>query len=129
MILLAGVLILGGLFAFFVMRGASRMNDLKAQTLANAIPAEAVIEDVKQQGARGEANRRLDVLLTLQVHHPDREPYRATTSWLIEEIAIPRVQPNERVKVRINRTHPDRVYPDVDWAEFNGWTLRSGLQP
>ncbi len=56
----------------------------------------------------------------------------ATTLWSVDILAIPQVQPQQIVQVKVNAHHPDRIYPDMNLAEFIDWNMtdyKSGLPP
>jgi hypothetical protein len=105
-------------------RGRRRLAQLRQDVLAHAVPARATILGVAPGDATvGGAFRRLELKLTLRVEHPHLAPYEAQTEWLVHEVALAQVQPDRVVPVRVNRDHPERVYPDSAWAEFSDWTV------
>ena len=118
------------LFVVFALR-AKRWN-FQGRTLAQAIPAQATIVRLERKGSQSEGDSKIPVKLTLDVQHPSLPVYRAETLWLIDILAIPQVQPQQVVQVKVNAHHPDRIYPDMDLAEFFDWNLtdfKSGLPP
>jgi hypothetical protein len=122
-VIAAVVLFAGGLFAFFLLRGARRVAALKQEAIDSALPATARVIEIDQQGSTG-GTRKLLVTLTLDVQPGAGEVYRATTRWFVQEIAVPRIQPGESIAVRVNATYPDRIYPAEAWAEFADWQVR-----
>ena len=105
-----------------MVRRAKRKNieaKLKEQILAKAIPAQATIIRLEKAGLKNQAESETKtVKLTLNVQHPSRPSYQATTVWEINELAIPQVQPQQVVRIKIDAEHPDRIYPDMDLAEY-----------
>ncbi len=92
---------------------------LKAQILAKAISAQATIIRLEKAGLKNQAESETKtVKLTLNVKHPSRPSYQAITVWEINELAIPQVQPQQVVRIKIDAEHPDRIYPDMDLAEY-----------
>src|SRR5262245_32590766 len=77
-IIVVAIIVMIGLFAAFSVRGAQRVKQLKAETLARAIPAEAIVKDVEQIGSTGGANPRLLVQMKLDVHASGGGTYQAT---------------------------------------------------
>ncbi len=125
LIIIAIVLFIVLLFVFLIVRGHRLMNKIKQETLANAIPAQAtVLSLARGDFTSGAAFRKLELKLTLRVQHPHRPPYEATTKWLVDEIALPQVQPQQIVPVRVNCDFPERVYPNAEWAEFSDWIMK-----
>jgi uncharacterized membrane protein YcaP (DUF421 family) len=113
------------LFAFFLVRGSRRIRQMQQDVFANAVPAEATILSLMRGDfTTGGSFRKLELKLTLRVQHPQLPPYEASTEWLVDELALPQVQPQQVVSVRVNREHPERVYPDVPWAEFSDWIIK-----
>jgi uncharacterized membrane protein YcaP (DUF421 family) len=121
----ATVLLLVLLFAFFFVRGSRRIKQMQQDVFANAIPAQAmVLSLMRGDFTTGGSFRKLEVKLTLRVQHPQLAPYDASTEWLVDELALPQVQPQQVVPVRVNRDNPQRVYPGVEWAEFSDWIIK-----
>ena len=119
-------LLLVVLLVFMLVRGNRLVAQKKREVLANAIPAEATVISLSRGGySTGEAFRKLELKLTLRVEHPTRGPYEVNTKWLVDELALPRVQPQEVIPVKINREDPERIYPAADWAEFTDWRLHN----
>lgn len=110
---------------FMLVRGHRLAKQIKKDVLANAIPAKATVLSLARGSyTTGESFRKLELKLTLLVQHPTRPPYEASTKWLVDELALPQVQPQQIVPVKINRDYPERIYPDVEWAEFTDWILK-----
>ena len=110
---------------FMLVRGHGLVKRLQKEVLSNAIPANAtVISLARGDYATSEGFRKLELKLTLRVEHPARGPYEVITKWVVDELALPRVQPQEVVPVKINREDPARIYPAADWAEFTDWRLQ-----
>ena len=110
---------------------AKRWN-FEGRTLAQAIPAQATIVRLERAGSQSEGDSKVWVKLTLDVQHPSLQGYRATTLWSVDILAIPQVQPQQVVQVKVNAHYPDRIYPNMDLAEFIDWNmtdLKSGLPP
>lgn len=110
---------------------AKRLN-FKGRTLAQAIPAQATIVRLERKDSQSEGDSKISVKLTLDVQHPSLPVYRAETLWSVDILAIPQVQPQQVVQVKVNAHHPDRIYPNMDLAEFFDWNitdLKSGLPP
>jgi len=125
LIVSAIVVLLVVVFVFFFVRGSQRIKKMQQEVIADAIPAQATILSVMQGDyTTGGAFRKLELKLTLRVQHPQLPPYEAKTEWLVNEIALPQVQPQHVVPVRVNRENPERVYLDAEWAEFSDWTIR-----
>jgi hypothetical protein len=127
LIILAIVLLIILFLVFLLVRGHGLVKKMKRDVLANAIPAQATVLNLSRGGfTRGESFRKLELKLTLRVEHPERPAYEVSTKWLVDELALPQVQPQQVVRVKINRQYPDRVYPDVEWAEFTDWIIKKG---
>ncbi len=125
LIALAVVILIVLILIFMLVRGHRLVKQIKKDVLANAIPAQARVLSLARGGyTTGEAFRKLELKLTLLVQHPTLTPYEASTKWLVDEIALPQVQPQQIVPVKINREHPERIYPDAEWAEFTDWMLK-----
>jgi len=100
-------------------RRVRQMKQIEQELRTSGIPAQASILSITLgDGVAEGAYRRLDLRLTLRVAHPHRPPYEAQTRWLVHEISLAQVQPNQIVPVRIHRDHLEWVCPDVPWAEF-----------
>jgi hypothetical protein len=113
------------IFIFLLVRGHRLAKQIKKEVLANAIPAQATVLSLARGSyTTGESFRKLELKLTLLVQHPTRPPYEASTKWLVDELALPQVQPKQIIPVKINRDYPERIYPDVEWAEFRDWILK-----
>ena len=125
-IIVLAIILLIGMFAAFSVRGAQRVKQLKAETLARAIPAEAIVKDVEQIGGTGGANPRLLVQMKLDVRPPGGGSYPAMTRWFVDQIAITQIQMGQTIRVRINADYRDRIYPDVHWADFANWQVSRG---
>jgi hypothetical protein len=113
------------LFTFFLIRGNRRIKVMQETVLAHAIPAQATVMNLARGDfVKGGAFRQIELRLTLHVEHPHHPAYETKTEWLVDEIALPQVQPQQVVKVKVNRDHPERVYPNVEWAEFSDWKIK-----
>ena len=122
LISLAVILLFVLIAIFMLMRGTQMRKKRMKEVFADAIPAQATVLGLARGGF--ESGTKLELKLTLHVQHPTRVPYEASMKWVVDDIAVPRVQPQQVVPVRINRDHPERVYPDAEWAEFWDWTLK-----
>lgn len=122
-LIVLAVIIMIGMFAAFSVRSAQRVKQLKAQTLARAIPAEAIVQDVEPMGATAGGSQRVLVTLRLDVRPPAGGSYQATTRWFVDQIAIAQIQMGQTIRVRINADYRDRIYPDVHWADFADWQV------
>lgn len=126
-------LVIAIILAIFVLLAlrAKRWN-FKGRTLAQAIPAQATVVRLERKDSQSKKNSKVSVKLTLDVQHPSLPVYRAETLWLIDILAIPQIQPQQIVQVKVNAFHPDRIYPGIEMAEFFDWNLtdfKSGLPP
>lgn len=107
-----------------LVRGHKLVKKIKKDVLANAIPVQATVSNLERGGfTTGEGFRKLELKLTFRVQRPTRPVYEAQTKWLVDEIALPQVQPQQVVRVRVHRDYPERIYPDVEWAEFTDWII------
>ena len=115
--------ILGALSA----RGQRRMEVAKQAALAAAIPTRATVLQVAEGNTAikraGKLTRDVELKLTLEVHPPTGPAYQTTTTWMVNELQFSQVQVGQVVPVKINAEHPERIYPDCDWAEFSGWKM------
>ena len=120
------VILIVGYLIVMIRRGLKRMEALKKQTLARADQATAEVLRLANSGRMQESGavRRLGVRLELNVRHPGRGTYQASTVWLVDEIVIPQVQPGKELPVLVNADDPTRVYPNIEGAEFDDWTLK-----
>jgi hypothetical protein len=75
-------------------------------------PARARVVRIKDTGAR--INRHPKIELELAVTVPDQPPFPATLAAYISTIAIPRVQPDCTIDVRVDPTDRTRVVIDPD---------------
>ncbi len=86
--------------------------------------ATATIQRVEQQRSNATHRRSgLTVRLHLQVEPPDEEPYAAVTGVNVQTVSVPRLQPGERLAVRIAKDDRRLVYPDEDWADMDVITI------
>ena len=122
LIFLAVILLFVFILIFMLMRGTQIKKKRMEEVLADAIPAQATVLSLARGGF--ESGTKLEIKLTLHVQHPTRPSYEASVKWVVDDIAVPRVQPQQVIPVRINRDHPEHVYPDVEWAEFWDWTMK-----
>jgi len=122
LIFLAVILPFVFILIFMLMRGTQIKKKRMEEVLADAIPAQATVLGLARGGF--ESGGKLELKLTLRVQHPTRAPYEASMKWVVDEIFLPQVQPQQVVPVRINRDHPEQVYPDAEWAEFWDWTMK-----
>ncbi len=73
-------------------------------------PARARIVALRSTGAR--INQDPQVVLDLEVTAPGQEPYRVQLTTLVSNLAIPRVQPDCQVDVRVDPKALTRVVID-----------------
>ena len=124
LIVLIVVLVIALLLIFLLVRGQRLKRKMQSDVLADALPAQATVLNLDDSYATGETLRKLEITLSLRVDHPDRPSYNVTSIWRIDAIALPQVQPQKIVPVRINRDDPELIYPDAEWAELADWTMK-----
>jgi hypothetical protein len=112
-------------FVALVVKGTKQMKLMEEKTLAEALPREAKVIALEKGTKAMETGitRKVELKLTLEIQDEYKGAYTVTTLWLVDEIAFSLVQPGHTVKVKVNSRHPDRVYPNVDWAEFSDWKI------
>ncbi len=108
--------------AFFVGRITSRVlksfgeldrelaerNNRQQELLATGMPASARILQVRQTGVVI-GRTELEVRLTLQVEHARLGSYQAETETIVPMVALPRIQPEQTVEVRVDANDPRQV--------------------
>jgi hypothetical protein len=55
----------------------------------------------------------------MRVAPPNSDAYEATTVWKVQQTAIPRVQADQSLTVRIDADDKTIIYPADGWAEFS----------
>ena len=125
------VLIIVAVFIYLVVTGRKKLEILKKQTLDRAARADAEVLSIAEADGGYEYGtaRKIGLRLKLNVHHPTRGTYEASTHWLVSEILIPQVQPAKVLPVLVNADDPQRVYPNMDGIEFAHWILRGIQKP
>lgn len=82
------------------------------QLWASGTPARARVVRIKDTGAR--INRHPKIEFELEVTLPDQPPFPARLAAYISSIAIPRVQPDCTIDVRVDPADRTRVVIDPD---------------
>jgi hypothetical protein len=89
----------------FLKRFAPELGHLE-EIRRTGLRAHARIISVKQTGS---SSTTVGVEALVEVNHPQRGVYQAKTKWSISLVAVPRVQPNSNVEVRINPQNPEDI--------------------
>ncbi|HEY8560927.1 MAG TPA: hypothetical protein VIL74_11190 [Pyrinomonadaceae bacterium] len=120
------VLTVAAVFIYLVATGRKKLEILKKQTLDRATRTEAEVLSIAEAegGYEYGTTRKIGLRLKLNVRHPARGTYEASTHWLVSEILIPQVQPAKILPVLVNADDPARVYPNTDGIEFADWILK-----
>ncbi|HEX7601436.1 MAG TPA: hypothetical protein VF316_07525 [Polyangiaceae bacterium] len=123
LIIAAVVIVAVVLLLWLMIRAGGKMAADEAARLATAQPGTATVTEVHRRGIRQDS--RHVVMIMMRVKPATGEPYDATTSWWLDVLVMPRVQPGMDVAVKIDATDPARVYPDdKSWpkgeAEYHG---------
>jgi hypothetical protein len=58
------------------------------------------------------------VTMELEVHLPGSEPYKANTTWLVDEEALGFIEVGKEVAAKIDPAEPQYVYPHGHWAKY-----------
>lgn len=93
-----------------------------------ATPATAMILASSSYTPR--SGGKLIVDLTLDVHPPFGNPYRATTKWQVDFLIAQQMQPNQTIAIRIDLTDPNIIFPNIAGAEYqlHGDLLSQSIQ-
>ena len=65
-----------------------------------------------------DAGGRSRVELELEVHTPGSPPYKASTTWMVEQEALVYVEEGKEISVKIDPLGPEYVYPNAPWAKY-----------
>lgn len=80
----------------------------ETQLAASGLPAEALVQSIRQTGRM--VNQNPEVHLALTVVHPQTNAeYAAEIITVVDQIAIPQVQPGSRIAVRVDPLNAQRV--------------------
>ncbi len=79
--------------------------------LATGTPAEATVLEVRPTGV--EVNNEFGMQLTLEVSPPSGSPYKVHVKAYVSPVHMPRVQPNQKVSVKIDPQDPEHVALDL----------------
>jgi hypothetical protein len=115
--------IIGGIL-YFVQHSLTRQSlaaqrrdvDQRSRAERGVWAGATVISATTQAGTQDPARGLARVRLLLLVTPPGGKTYQATTTWLVEQAALPHVQSGQGISVRIDAADPQRVYPAAPWA-------------
>lgn len=79
----------------------------KEHLAQTGLPARGRLLSVQQTGRL--VNYHPEVYAVVEVYHPQFGPYRAETTSVVAQIAIPRAQPGAELEVRVNPQDPRDV--------------------
>jgi len=115
----AGVVLLVvtvGLTLTLKVRAGTAKMAAEKELWARGTPARARVVRIKDTGAR--INRHPKIEFDLEVTLPDQEPYPASLAAYISSIAVPRVQPDCAIDVRVDPADKTRVVLDPALTPF-----------
>ncbi len=79
----------------------------------NAIWAGATILSAQQETGVDPSTGQVRVRLQMRVTGHGGDPYNASAVWLVDDVHLPQTQPGAEVSVKVNRDHPNLVYPNM----------------
>jgi len=123
--LLVLIFLLTGVGIFLVLRN-QRQEGLNAQKrrteyetrAKQAVWAGATIVTARHHTSAQEMREKVQVDLRLQVQPPQGEPYQAQTVWHVSTGMLSQLQPGQQISIKIDRDNPERIYPNMQGAEF-----------
>jgi hypothetical protein len=92
------------------LRAHAAESDAKKELWTRGTPARARVVRLTATGAR--LNHDPEVELELELAPPDQEPHRVTIRAYVSSLAIPRVQPDCHIDVRVDPADKTRVAID-----------------
>ena len=124
-LLLILILISLPLFLTWLARGGRALNLEREATVRRAIPLKArVLESADVSPAKDSKRGPRLIKLSLELVSEGAEPRTAQAAWRVRPVVLPEVQPGREVAVRVDREHPEKVYPDVEGA-WHAWELET----
>lgn len=81
-----------------------------------AVWAWATVIDSKSRPVNAIGMARVE--MELEVHTPGSQPYRATTTWMVEQESLPFVEVGKEIALKVDPLGPKYVYPNGSWAKF-----------
>jgi hypothetical protein len=58
------------------------------------------------------------VEMELEVHTPGSQPYRAKTTWQVDQEALAFVEEGKEISLKVDPESPEFIYPKGPWAKF-----------
>lgn len=110
------VCVLGGLF-WLLARRQSQSAGLALRHNRNTVWAAARVISFEQEDGTGENLGKVRVKLILRISGYGARAYSASAAWLVDPVYLPQIQPGAEVSVRINRNHPEMIYPNMPGME------------
>jgi hypothetical protein len=99
-------------------RYATRFAARQDRRLAAAKPANARIMRVGKSYTYKD-DPHVCVFLELQVHPHWGRSFETGSAWKIEPARIKELQAGQTYRVKVDAAHPETVFPDVPWAEYD----------
>ena len=91
----------------FLMFGTLGQEGGREEILRTGKPADGTILGIEDTGNR--YNDQPEVILSIEVRHPDGPSYRAQARMILSPVYIPRFQPGAEVKLKVDPEDPSRV--------------------
>ena len=109
--LVVGFSITVTLIVIVLVAGVFRERGRTKKLLATGTPAEATVLEVRPTGVQ--VNNEFGVQLALEVSPPSGSPYKVQLKAYVSPVHMPRVQPNQKVPVKIDPEDPEHVALDL----------------